>query len=291
MSKGANSVFPPEFLGSVERFQILLLECRPDNPIEFAVKFFEDDQLPNNKISHAVQSLPYLLLNTTLFRSRASEIYTSELSQSCEFSLHRINKILKSDKLLPVQILEEVLEPLLCTISSPWAFDEFLAVLRLLLVCQKLMLWIERLFRDFTLDIGGTDVNSDGVGEGSLAVDLFMFAAFANRRAVSGNAGGAVVATGKTNRKVATAPLTQSRPPRNIAEHEALDRALTAVMERSRLARSENPKVAVAELCTELFRQQLQLGSTEISSTQQAFPFGASDAIVSRVGNSSTARR
>jgi hypothetical protein len=94
-----------DYQNSVMKLIDLLLQCQPDDPYEFASRFFIDEQQPSHKLSHALHCLPYHDCHPLLFHQTACQIFClentepSDLFSSPSSSSQLDTELISSEKL------------------------------------------------------------------------------------------------------------------------------------------------------------------------------------------------
>mmetsp|Transcript_30547 Transcript_30547/g.31084 ORF Transcript_30547/g.31084 Transcript_30547/m.31084 type:complete len:298 (+) Transcript_30547:60-953(+) len=142
-SKATQSL-PPEFVESVKKFYSILLDCRPNDTIDFAARFFEEETLPNSEILHAIHSLQYLLNATKQFRDAASIIYSFETSQNNMngATVLRILRQMKTkDSKYYLDIIDQLTKEFL-PVNETVGFEQFIAIIQLPILCSGLVSWM-----------------------------------------------------------------------------------------------------------------------------------------------------
>jgi hypothetical protein len=71
-----------DFQNSIMKLLDTILQCRPDDPYEFASIFFVDEQSPSHKLSHAIHSLPFHYRNPITFRNTSSLIFCLDIMEN-----------------------------------------------------------------------------------------------------------------------------------------------------------------------------------------------------------------
>ena len=129
---------------SIQKFLEHALQCRPSDPLAFAINFFHNEQLPNRTLANALYCLPYLLHDNSKFRECVSTVFWNEARANAAAEGSKPGTIsVESTRGIALLLLNNHAELVSILLSSLGkqkylVYDEFESLLRLCVACVHL---------------------------------------------------------------------------------------------------------------------------------------------------------
>lgn len=128
---------------SIQKFLECALQCRPADPLAFAINFFHNEQLPNRTLANALYCLPYLLHDNSKFRECASTVFWNETRATVGEKLKPGTISIESTRSIALHLLNNQADLVSILLSSLGKqkclyYDEFESMIRVCVACVHL---------------------------------------------------------------------------------------------------------------------------------------------------------